>query len=202
MALASAKNKQNEFVKLSVTLFSITFVVALLLAVVNHVTAPKIDSINQQKLEQAMMVVLPDAKSFENITETTLASWNGETEVLSVQRAKDEKGTVIGYCVEVSPKGYSDQIDMMVGLNAEGEITDTSIISISDTPGIGTRVKEPEFTEQFIGKSGVLTAVKGTTTAKNEVMLISGATYSSSGFSNGVNAALRIYEIITGEGTK
>ncbi len=199
MALLSSNKKQNEFVRLSVTLFSITFIVAFLLAVVNHFTSGKIAQINQQRLEQAMMEVLPEATAFTDVTEVVTASWTGETPVLSAKSATNKKGELIGYCIQVSPKGYSDEIDMMVGLNAEGEITDTSIITIADTPGIGTQVQEPEFLSQFIGKKGVLTAVKGTATAKNEVALISGATYSSSGFTNGVNAALRAYEIIVGE---
>lgn len=202
MALSSAKKQPNEFVKLSVTLFGITFVVALLLAVVNFFTAPKIANINQQKLEHAMATVLPDAVTFEDVTAKVTAVWTNETSVLSVQTAKNASGSVIGYCVEVAPQGYSAEIDMMVGINTEGEITDTDIISIADTPGIGTQVEEPEFIDQFVGKSGVLTGVKGSSAAANEVLLISGATYSSTAFSDGVNAALRAYEIIVGEGVK
>lgn len=200
MALLSEKKKQNELIQLSVTLFSITFIVALLLAMVNYFTVPKIKQINQEKLELAMAEVLPDAKSFENVTEKVTANWTDETPVLNMQMAKDDDGNVIGYCVEVAPQGYSAEIDMMVGINAEGEITDTSIISISDTPGIGTQVEESEFKDQFVGKKGVLTAVKNSSIADNEVLLISGATYSSVGFANGVNAALQAYELIVGEG--
>lgn len=195
----SSKRKQNEYIKLSVTLFGIAFVVALLLAVVNFITVPKIAQINQQKLEQAMAAVLPDAKNFEDVSESVLSQWDNETTLISVQAGKDDKGEIIGYCVEVTPKGYSDIIDMMIGLSADGEITATEIISLSDTPGIGTQVEEDSFQSQFIGKSGNLTIVKESASA-GEVALISGATYSSSGFANGVDAALQAYKIIVGEG--
>ena len=195
-----SKRKPNEYIKLSVTLFAITLVVAALLALVNFFTSPKIAQINQQKLEEAMALVMPEGKSFEDITDGVAEKWNSEVALLSVQTAMDDKGEVIGYCIEVSPKGYSDVIDMMVGLNADGEITDTNIISLSDTPGIGTQIQETSFLGQFTGKSGVLTAVKGSATSSNEVALISGATYSSGGFTSGVNAALAAYKIIVEEG--
>ncbi len=200
MHSSSSKRKPNEYVTLSLTLFGITFVVAVLLALVNFVTSDKIAAIKQEKLEQAMAVVLPEATVFEDMTDTVLDKWSGDTDVLSVQLAKNSKGITVGYCIEVAPQGYSDVIDMMVGLNADGEIADTSIISLADTPGIGTQIKEKEFLDQFVGKSDVLTAVKGTASGTGEVALISGASYSSGGFTEGVNAALQAYKIIVEEG--
>ncbi len=202
MALASLKKNRNEYFRLSVTLFTITFVVALLLSMVNFFTSTKIKQINQQKLEKAMSEVLPEAKSFENITDQLAGKLEGETPVLNVQLAKDAVGNTIGYCIEVAPKGYSAEIDMMVGLDADGKIVDTSIISISDTPGIGTQVQDQKFSNQFIDKQDTVLAVKGDANADNEVALISGATYSSIGFTNGVNAALSVYKTITGEGAQ
>jgi electron transport complex protein RnfG len=156
--------------------------------------------INKEKLEVAMATVMPDAKSFEDMTDSVLPEWNNETSLIGIQAAKDGSGNIVGYCAHVAPKGYSAEIDMMVGINAQGEITDTSIISISDTPGIGTQVNEEEYKAQFVGKEGNLTAIKGSQAGNGEVLLISGATYSSTGFTNGVNAALQAYEMIVGEG--
>lgn len=198
----SSKRKSNEYVTLSITLFGITLVVAVLLALVNFMTAGKIEAIKAERLKSSMSTVLPKAVSFEDMTDIVLEKWSGDTEVLSVQLALDSKGKTLGYCVEVCPMGYSDKIDMMVGINMDGEITDTSIISLSDTPGIGTQIKEKEFSSQFLNKSGVIVPTKGSANATGEVALISGATYSSSGFTNGVNAALQAYKIVIEEGAK
>lgn len=202
MHSVSSKRKPNEYIKLSATLFAITFIVALLLAMVNFVTSEKIAAIQQEKLEVAMATVLPEAATFENAIDKVGDKWDGQTELLGVQLAKDKNGEVMGVCVEVAPKGYSNIIDMMVGINAEGEITDTSIISLADTPGIGTQIEEEGFLGQFVGKSGSLTAVKGSANGQGEVSLISGATYSSGGFTEGVNAALQVYKIVMEEGAK
>lgn len=202
MHLNSSKRKQNEYFNLSVTLFAITAIVAILLSLVNFVTANKIAMIKQEKLEQAMITVLPEATVFEDIIETVRTKWNDKTALLGVQQAKNQEGETIGFCIEVAPKGYSDVVDMMVGINQDGEVTNVSIISLADTPGIGTQIQEEAFQKQFVGKSGSLTAVKGSATGSAEVALISGATYSSGGFTDGVNAALQVYKLITEEGTK
>lgn len=198
---SNSANKQNEFVKLSLTLFGITFVVAALLALVNFVTAPKISELKEQKLTQAMKIVMPEAASFEDATASVLEKYTAETEIVNVQIAKDASSNVIGYCIETAPMGYSNKIDMMVGLNADGEIVNTSIISISDTPGIGMQVQtDKSFAEQFVGKSGEkLDGIKTGTPSSSEAALISGATYSSGGFLNGVNAALSAFKIMTEE---
>ncbi len=202
MHLNSSKRKPNEYLNLSVTLFAITAIVAILLSGVNFFTSGKIEAIKQEKLEQAMMYVLPDAASFEDVFETVNNEWDEKTTLLGVQQAKNEKGDIIGLCVEVAAKGYSDEIDMIVGINQDGEITNVSIISLSDTPGIGTQIEDEAYQKQFIGKSGILTAVKGAANGAGEVALISGASYSSGGFTDGVNAALHAYKIFTEEETK
>ncbi len=202
MHLNISKRKQNEYINLSATLFAITAIVAILLSMVNFITSNKIEMIKQEKLEQAMITVLPEATVFEDVIETVRTEWNDKTALLGVQQAKNQEGETIGFCIEVAPKGYSDVIDMMVGINQDGEVTNVSIISLADTPGIGTQIEEEMFQKQFVGKSGSLIAVKGSATDSAEVALISGASYSSGGFTEGVNAALRVYKLLSEEGTK
>lgn len=200
MSLNSSKNSKSDLFQLAVTLFAITFTVALILSVVNFFTSSKIAAIKQEKLETAMARVMTEGKSFTDETDKISAEWDDSTPLVSIQSAKNEAGEIVGYCVEVTPKGYSDIIDMMVGLNADGEIVGTDIISISDTPGIGTQVQsDPLFAKQFEGKSGKVTGVKNGASGNEEIDLISGATYSSTGFTNGINAALRAYRLLTGE---
>lgn len=200
MSLNSSKKSKSDLFRLAVTLFAITFTVALILSVVNFFTSSKIAAIKQEKLESAMARVITGGKSFTDETDKISAEWDDSTPLISIQSAKNDAGEIVGYCVEVTPKGYSDVIDMMVGLNADGEIVGTDIISISDTPGIGTQVQsDPLFAKQFEGKAGKVVGVKGGASGNEEIDLISGATYSSTGFTNGINAALRAYRLLTGE---
>ncbi len=98
-----------------------------------------------------------------------------------------------GYAVTVSASGSQGTIEMMVGVDTEGTVTGVSIISHSETSGIGTKVMGNEPTasgvgvlDQFVGKS----AADGTLSVGTNVDAITGATVSTRGVTSGVNAAL------------
>ena len=102
-------------------------------------------------------------------------------------------GEAGGYAVTVSASGSQGTIEMMVGVDTEGTVTGVSIISHSETSGIGTKVMGNEPTasgvgvlDQFVGKS----AADGTLSVGTNVDAITGATVSTRGVTTGVNAAL------------
>ena len=88
---------------------------------------------------------------------------------------------------------------MMVGVDADKAVTGVSIVSNSETSGIGSKVMENEPTasgvgvlSQFVGKS----AADGTLSVGSNVDAISGATVSSKGVTTGVNAALAVAGVL------
>ena len=94
---------------------------------------------------------------------------------------------------KVAASGSQGTITMMVGIDANGAITGISVVSHSETSGIGTKVVGNEPTasgvgvlDQFIGKS----AADGTLTVGTNVDAITGATVSTRGVTTGVNTAL------------
>ena len=102
-------------------------------------------------------------------------------------------GETVGYAVTVSASGSQGTIEMMVGVDAEGTVTGVSIVSHSETSGIGTKVTGNEPTaagvgvlDQFVGKS----AADGTLSVGSNVDAITGATVTTRGITTGVNAAL------------
>ena len=183
-------------VKLTVTLLGTCLIVALLLGLVNGVTAGPIAEINQQKTEAAMLAVVsdPDNTTFSDALElsgdmTAAATAAGGTlnEMYEVQ----VNGEAAGYAVKVTASGSQGSIEMMVGV--DGAVTGVSIVSHSETSGIGTKVMGNDPTasgvgvlDQFIGKS----AADGTLTVGTNVDAITGATVSTKGVTAGVNAAL------------
>jgi electron transport complex protein RnfG len=90
-------------------------------------------------------------------------------------------GETFAVAVEGSGKGFHGQIGVMVGVSKEGKILDIGITSLSETPGIGSRVTAPSYTDQYKG----LAATKDI-----QVDAISGATYSSKGVVAAVNEAV------------
>ena len=195
----SSKRQKNDLPRLAVTLCLIAGITAALVALVNSVTAPEIARRNEQKTAQSLSAVMPDADSFEQISSdiSSVTSSDGkEISIDGIWSAFTDK-ELIGYCVKVGPKGYGGTIEMIVGVSSDGTITDTQIVSMSETSGIGTKIKSDEFLSQFIGKSGSVTGVSSTP-AKDEIQTISGATKSSKAFLRGVNAALTVVSQIDG----
>ena len=165
-------------VKLTVTLLGTCLIVALLLGLVNGVTAGPIAEINQQKTEAAMLAVVSDP---DNTTFSDALELSGDMTAAA------------GYAVKVTASGSQGSIEMMVGVDAEGAVTGVSVVNHSETSGIGTKVVGNEPTasgvgvlDQFIGKS----AADGTLTVGTNVDAITGATVSTKGVTAGVNAAL------------
>lgn len=192
------KQAKSDLLQLSVTLFCITLTVALVLAVVNGFTKDKIAEITAQKSAAACAVALPQATTFESVAfdAATYTDPNG-VEILEVSRGSDAEGEA-GYVIRVGAKGYSSTIDMMVGFAVDGTLVKTSIISMSDTPGLGSKVQsEASFAAQVEGTDTLITGVKKGAAAEGEIDVISGATISSKGFINGVNAARHVFDLVT-----
>ena len=81
---------------------------------------------------------------------------------------------------------------MIVGVDREKTVTGVKIISMSETPGLGSKAQEPEFNDQFIKKdvSKPLKVIKSGIIDENEIVAISGATITSTAVTSGVNAAV------------
>ena len=175
------KNTPLFIARLALTLFVICAVVAILLALVNQVTAPRIETINAEKATKALSAVLSDADQA-----TKLDTFQDHTGIVQAVYVSPS-----GYAIEVTPTGFGGTIDMMVGVSKDGKVLGVSIISHSETPNLGAvaasgNSKGQAFREQFIGLSGALAVSKD----GGSVDAITSATITSRAVTSGVNAAL------------
>ena len=58
-------------------------------------------------------------------------------------------GEVAGYAITASATGFGGPVTVMVGVTADGTVYNTSVLSQSETPGLGAKCTEPEFADQF-----------------------------------------------------
>ena len=187
-------------IKLTVTLFATCVIVAGLLGLVNMVTKDKIAAINWENTQTAMKAVVadPDNTEFSEALENTDAMSAAAKAAGGTRDSVYEVlvgGENAGYAIKVVASGSQGNIEMMVGVDAEGVVTGVSIVDNSETSGIGSKVMSNEplssgvgVLDQFQGKS----AADGTLTVGKNVDAISGATVSSKGVTAGVNAALAV----------
>lgn len=97
-----------------------------------------------------------------------------------------------GYVVTVTSKeGYGGDIQFTVGFDMNGKVTGISMLSISETAGLGMKAKEKDFLEKYVGKAGGGFVVNkdNTSGATNQIDAISGATVTTRAVTKGVNAA-------------
>lgn len=110
----------------------------------------------------------------------------------SVFQAKTD-GQTDGWVVKASGQGYADRIELLVGVDAKSEtITGLFILDQKETPGLGNKIMEPAWRNQFNNKSTQqqMTAVKTKAAAPNEINAITGATISSKAVCDIVNQTL------------
>ena len=180
-------------IKLTVTLFVTCVIVAGLLGLVNSVTEGPIAEKNKTKTAAAIQEVLPEMEGSPAVVELTdemTAAASGAGATITEAYEAQAGGSVIGYALKIVASGSQGNIEMLVGVDAEGVVTGVSIVKNSETSGIGSKVMSNEngVLDQFIGKS----AADGTLSVGKNVDAISGATVSSRGVTTGVNAALAV----------
>lgn len=112
----------------------------------------------------------------------------GDTTVYTVYNGD----TLIGYCVESASAGFGGDVALMVGYGADRALLGVSVIAHSETPGLGAKVAESAFLDQFKGQSGALVLGEG-------VDAVSGATISSRAVTNAVNLATEALETALSE---
>lgn len=176
----------HEIARLSAILCSITSVTALLLGIVNGITAPIIEEIQIKATNEAMQVLVVGATDFERLE----IPENSNPLVKEFYIGTNGADTV-GYCIKVSPYGYGGPIEIVVALDNSGVVLGTEIIDHTETSNLGSKIKDdPSFSAQFIGKSTSLVITKTGATAVNEIDAISGATISSAAMTLGVSVAI------------
>lgn len=166
-------------------LFAICVVCALLLAVTFNVTKSPISKQEETAAESARKSVMSAAEKFEKV------EIPAESAVKSLYRGETGDETV-GYVAVVTAKGYGGEVEVTVGVNADGKVTGISVggANFSETAGLGAKSKEPAFTEQFSNRETPLRVVKaGGAKAEDTVDAITSATITSTAVTNAVNAA-------------
>lgn len=182
-----SETKKSEGIgRLIVVLGLITFVCALLLGVVNQVTAPAIAQNEINTRNNAMAQLIAGAE-FEDMNTTVPAPDKNTPEISGVYKATVD-GQDAGYCVEVKPKGFGGTITMIVGINVDGTVAGVQVTGASETPGLGAKAQsDKEWIAQYQGQpaDGSLAVTKD----GGSVNAITGATITSRAVTLGVNTA-------------
>lgn len=196
-----AKEKKQSMMKDALILCAISLIAALALGFVNELTKDRIAFLEAQAKAEAYQAVFPEAVAIVEAEDNEIlaATMKDAADILAagghvatINEAcivQDADGNVIGYVASVTVKGY-DTMTLTIGYTTDGVCTGVEFLEMNETVGIGTKVDTPDFKGQFAGKKAEqFTAVKSAS-AENEINAISGATFSTKGTVNGVNAGI------------
>lgn len=162
----------KELIKYGFILGIICFLSSSVLAVVNTITEPKI---KEQKLHDENIALQ------EVMAGCALFKPHMKQDKIDYYLAFDRANALKGFVLKSECKGYSSTIEILAGINLNLEITEIKILSQNETPGLGSRIAEPDFRAQFKGK---------TLQKLQEVQAITGATISSSAVINAMKNTL------------
>ena len=187
-----AKKKESTLVNMLVALLVIAAVSGGVLGLVYGVTKDAIAEVDQKKNEAAIQAVLPLEGEINYEADTMQFTYEGVDMTFPCNLAYDANGNFQGAAVKTNEGGFGGKIDMMVGFLADGTIKGTSVLSHSETPGLGANMTG-KFDDQFVDKNPA--SYKLTVTKDGgDVDAITAATITSRAFSKAVDKAYKAFE--------
>lgn len=172
------------------SLTGICLIAGLALAGVNMYTMAPIAESKAAALKVAIKEVTPDFDN--NPTDDKYMAAVTEGDSLVIYPAMKD-GQLVGVAVESNTnKGFSGEIQVMVGFDTDGKLLNYSVLKHAETPGLGSKMQEwfrtDKNNQSVLGRSlaeGGLAVVKD----KGTVDAITAATISSRAFLDAINRA-------------
>lgn len=153
----------------------IAIIAGALLGMTNQLTMGPIEEQTIAAANAARVAVLPGAEEFEEL------ACGAPVDSFYAGKAG---GQVVGHTAQITVQGYGGPIEITIGVDTAGVLTGVSIggADFAETAGLGAKVKEAPFMEQFKGLTEPV-AIGGNIDA------VTAATISSTAVANGVNTA-------------
>lgn len=172
----------NKSIKLGFKLLLITSATALALAFTNNMTQPIIEARQQEELKESLAVVY-EADSYEEL------DVEKPDTVEVVYKAGD------GYVFQIlSPGGYGGDIEYLIGVDADHNITGFAPLNHSESAGFGAEMEQDYFKEGMVGVNMDSEVKASAAGGENEIVGISGATISTTTILRGINDARQVLE--------
>jgi electron transport complex protein RnfG len=148
-----------------------------------------------ETLEQVPALIWGEAPAPESVQITPGAlsvSKDGQKTSYTLYRVV-QGNKVAGWVAKAGGQGYGDKLELLIGTDADVQkITGLFVLEQKETPGLGNRISEPQWRNQFVGKSTAtpLQVVKGNGEGPATIDAITGATISSRSVTAIVNTTI------------
>ncbi len=141
-----AKKLESTLRNMILSLVLISAVMSAALGYVYVLTKDPIAKSNEKAEQDAIKAVLSD---FDNNPATDKKEIDGVTYYPATKGGNPSGCAVKTFTL----KGFSGKFTVMVGFLPDGTINKIQVLEQNETPGLGTKMKEPKFMNQFLGKN-------------------------------------------------
>lgn len=139
----------REFLRLAGILTLVSIISAWALSSTYNITKPIIDLKRHQKKVEALAQVLPPFDNYPEKEMVKIATEKGEVIEFYVGR---KHGQPSGVAFKKNTVGYGGNIVLMIGVTPEGRIYGIQVMEQNETPGLGSKISQPNFLRQFSNK--------------------------------------------------
>lgn len=205
----------SSLVKDCLKLILITVVAGICLGAVYGITKEPIAQQQEKAKQEAYKAVFPEAGDFrevegfsEEAASAVLADYanpidDHQGDIISAAvEALDASGNPMGYIFEITTKkGYGGDIKLTVGIQADGTCNGYSVLSISETAGLGMNATTEGFKSQYAGVNvEAFQVVKDGSGSSDDAKIdaISGATITSKAVTGSMNSCLAYFQSLQG----
>ena len=200
----------KSMLKDAMILFLITVLAGGILGAVYQITKEPIAKQEEKAKKEAYQEVFATADSFEATEKISVEKatkyvrengFSGQSFDDEIMEAKDSSGNLLGYVLTVvTSEGYGGNITFAMGISLDGTLNGISLLSISETPGLGMEAESvlvPQFKEKTVPQ---FEYTKSGAVSDSQIDAISGATITTNAIVNGVNSGLSLFRDVLKEG--
>ena len=181
--MAAKSNLRN----MVLCLFAVCLVCAAVLGGVYVLTEEPIKAAAEAEARAAIAKVLPEGGEISE-------ELSSDAEGILAYYVQNNGDAVSAYAVKSVTGGFGGPLTIMVGVLPDGSVFNTSVLSHSETPGLGAKCTEDKFLSQWKGYKGTFTVGKD-----GDVDAITASTITSRAYAKAVKQAVDFVKSIAKE---
>jgi len=175
---------KKDFVMPIAVLTLVCLFVTGALAIGHNVTQPLIAAAAAERARMAMTMIIPHAEGFEPVEISGLPAT-----VQAVYRTTNN----VGYVFILGTMGFGGEIRTICGIDPDGSLIRTAILSHTETPGFFESVFAESHASQYWGRGSY--GIDG-------VAIVSGSTRTATAFKSALHYAFDAFEMVRSGGTR
>jgi electron transport complex protein RnfG len=142
------KDPVSGIIIVGVKLFAICIASAIVLSLLNAVTAPRILENKEEQKKAALreLIAFGTPGNEQAVDDETVVAY----------REVSDNGRLVGYILELRGlESYGGDMKLLAAYKPDGELSNAKLMENNETPGLGKKAESKEYMKKFLGKGGM-----------------------------------------------